>query len=149
MMLKDFCTTNVSTCGPQTTVLQAANLMRRLHVGDLVVVDEPQEQGIPLGVITDRDIVIEVVAKGLDPSKTTVASLMRTPVVMAYENEDATQVIERMKQHGVRRLPVVDREGETMGIVTLDDLLRIVVADASALLAIMAKGQANEHRARQ
>lgn len=144
MLLKEFCTTNVASCGPQTTVLQAANLMRQRHVGDLVVVDDPQDEGIPLGIVTDRDIVIEVLGKGLDPAKTMVASLMRTPVVIAHESEDTTQVIERMKTHGVRRLPVVAREGEVVGIITLDDLLKVFVADANGLLDIMAKGQSNE-----
>ena len=101
MLLKEFCTTNVASCGPQTTVLQAATLMRQRHVGDLVVVDDPQDEGIPLGVITDRDIVVEVLGNGLDPAKTTVGSLMRTPVVIAHESEDTTQVIERMKAHGL------------------------------------------------
>jgi CBS domain-containing protein len=144
MLLKEFCTTNVASCGPQTTVLQAASLMRQRHVGDLVVVDDPQDEGIPLGIVTDRDIVVEVLGKGLDPAKTTVGSLMRTPVVIAHESEDTTQVIERMKAHGVRRLPVVAREGEVVGIITLDDLLRVFVADANGLLSIMAKGQSNE-----
>jgi CBS domain-containing protein len=144
MLLKEFCSTNVASCGPQTTVVQAASLMRQRHVGDLLVVDDPQDEGVPLGIVTDRDIVIEVLGKGLDPAKTTVGSLMRTPVVIAHETEDTTVVIERMKAHGVRRLPVVAREGEVVGIITLDDLLRVFVADANGLLGIMAKGQSNE-----
>jgi CBS domain-containing protein len=144
MLLKECCTTTVASCGPQTTILQAASLMRQRHVGDLVVVDDPQEEGIPLGIVTDRDIVVEVLGKGLDPAKTTVGSLMRKPVVIAQESEDTTEAIERMKAHGVRRLPVVAREGEVVGIITLDDLLRVFVADATGLLGIVAKGQSNE-----
>ena len=149
MLLKDFCTTNVASCTPQTTVLEAASLMRHRHVGDLVVVDDPQDEGIPLGIVTDRDIVIEVLGNGLDPAKTTVGSLMRTPVVIAHESEDTAQVIERMKSHGVRRLPVVAREGEVVGIITLDDLLKLFVADANSLLSIMSKGQTNEQHSRR
>jgi CBS domain-containing protein len=149
MLLKDACTANVVCCGPQTTVLQAASLMRHRHVGDLVVVDDPDNEGIPLGVVTDRDIVVEVLGNGLDPAKTTVGSLMRTPVVIAQESEDTTQVIERMHAHGVRRLPVVANEGEVVGIITLNDLLRVFVADANSLLGIMSKGQINEQRSRR
>jgi len=149
MLLKEACTAGVVCCGPQTSVLQAASLMRHKHVGDLVVVDDPQEEGIPLGVITDRDIVIEVLGNGLDPAKTTVGSLMRKPVIIAHESEDTTQVLQRMRSHGVRRLPVVAREGEVVGIITLDDLLRMFVADASALLDIMTKGQNNEQHSRR
>lgn len=149
MLLKEVCTANVVTCGPQTTVLQAASLMRHRHVGDLVVVDDPQDEGIPLGVVTDRDIVVEVLGNGLDPAKTTVGSLMRKPVVIAHDSEDTAQVVERMQAHGVRRIPVVANEGEVVGIITLNDLLRLFVADASALLGIMAKGQLHEEHTRR
>jgi CBS domain-containing protein len=149
MLLKEACTTNVVCCGPQTTVLHAASLMRHRHVGDVVVVDNPEDEGIPLGIVTDRDIVVEVLGNGLDPAKTTVGSLMRTPVVIAQESEDTTQVMERMHAHGVRRLPVVANEGEVVGIITLNDLLRLFIADANALLGIMTKGQINEQHSRR
>jgi CBS domain-containing protein len=149
MLLKDVCTAGVISCGRETSVLQAADLMRRRHVGDLVVVDDPEDEGIPLGVVTDRDIVVEVLAKGLDPAKTTVGSLMRSPVVIAYESEDTTQAIERMRMHGVRRLPVVAHEGEVVGIVTLNDLLRVFISDAGALLDVMTKGQKIEQHLRR
>jgi len=149
MLLKEICTANVVCCGPQTTVLQAASLMRHRHVGDVVVVDNPNDEGIPLGIVTDRDIVVEVLGNGLDPAKTTVGSLMRKPLIIAQESEDTAQVIERMRAHGVRRLPVVANEGEVVGIVTLNDLLRQFVTDASALLGIMTKGQINEQHTRR
>jgi len=149
MLLKEACTANVVCCGPHTTALQAASLMRHRHVGDLVVVDEPEDEGIPLGIVTDRDIVLEVLGNGLDPAKTTVGSLMRTPVVIAHESEDTAQVIERMQAHGIRRLPVVAREGEVVGIITLNDLLRLFVADASSLLGVLDKGQINEQHSRR
>jgi CBS domain-containing protein len=149
MLLKEACTANVVCCGPQTTVLQAASLMRHRHVGDLVVVDGPEDEGIPLGIVTDRDIVIDVLGNGLDPAKITVGSLMRTPAVIAHESEDTSLVIERMHAHGVRRLPVVAHEGEVVGIITLNDLFRLFVADANALLGIMAKGQINEQHSRR
>lgn len=149
MLIKDIFTPNVACCGPQISVLEAARKMRHAHVGDLVVVDDPREEGVPLGIVTDRDIVVEVLGNGLDPAKTTVASIMRKPVVIAYETEDTAQLIERMRAHGVRRVPVVANEGEVVGIVTLDDLLRILVTDASALLEVMTKARANEQHGRR
>lgn len=149
MLLKDAYTANVVCCDAKTTALEAAQLMRRKHVGDLVVVDDPHEQGIPLGIVTDRDLAIEVLGQGLDPATTTVQSLMRTPVVIAYESEDTSQVLERMRAHGVRRIPVVASEGETVGIITLNDLLRLLVADASALLEIQKRGQSREQHSRR
>lgn len=149
MLLKDVCTPGVVCCGPQTTAVEAASLMRHRHVGDLVVVGDPREDSAPLGVVTDRDIVIEVLGNGLDPATTTVGSLMRKPVVIAHESEDTAQVVERMRSHGVRRIPVVAHEGEVVGIITLDDLLQLFVADAGALLDILKKARTNEQHLRR
>ena len=149
MLMKDVCTPDVVTCGPQTSALEAARLMRKKHVGDLVVVDDPAEERKVLGIVTDRDLDVEVLGNGLDPGKTTLGKLLQGPVVVANEREDRTTVIERMNKHGVRRLPVVDDEDTVVGIITLDDLLRLCVADAAALLEVMAKGQARERRSRR
>src|SRR5271165_1548216 len=138
MLLKEVCTTDVVCCGVQTTALEAARLMRQRHVGDLVVVDDPQDARIPLGIVTDRDLAIEVLGTALDPATTSVSCLMRTPVVIAHESEDTAEVIERMRAQGVRRVPVVGPQGSTVGIITLDDLLRVFVTEAAALLEIMA-----------
>lgn len=144
MLIKEICMGNVVTCGPQTSALQAASLMRHRHVGDVVVVDDPEGEGVPLGVVTDRDLVVEVLGNGLDAAKTTVGSLMRKPVVIARDSEDTASVIERMRTNGVRRVPVVAGEGEIVGIVTLNDLLKAVIAEVSALLDATTKGQLNE-----
>ena len=147
MLLKEMCTAGVVCCGLKTTALEAARLMRHKHVGDVVVVDNPEEKGIPLGIVTDRDLVVQVLGRDLDPAKTTVGGLMRKPIVIAHEAEDTSEVIARMRSHGVRRIPVVAREGEVVGIVTLDDLLRQCVADAGSLVDIMNKAQSNEQHA--
>jgi CBS domain-containing protein len=123
--------------------------MREKHVGDLIVVSDTGEGRFPMGIVTDRDIAVEVLGNGLDPSKALLSSLVRTPLVVAQESEDSSQAIERMRTHGVRRLPIVDGRGFVVGIVTLDDLLRLLVADADALLQIMEKGQARERRTRR
>lgn len=149
MLIREICMGNVVVCDPQTSATQAASLMRHRHVGDVVVVDNPQEEGVPLGVVTDRDLVVEVLGKGLDPAKTTVGKLMGQPVVIARESEDTATVIERMRTHGVRRVPVVAGEGEVVGIVTLNDLLKAVIAEATGLLEVMSKGQLNELHSRR
>jgi len=131
MLLRDACTPDVVCCGPQTRVTEAAHLMRQRHVGDLVVVDDPDGDRIPLGVVTDRDIVVEVLGNDLDPGRTKLTDIMRTPVVIAAETEDTMQVIERMRMHGVRRIPVVGDGGKLVGVVTLDDLLKQFAADTA------------------
>ncbi|WP_114810553.1 CBS domain-containing protein [Paraburkholderia kururiensis] len=117
------CTRDVVTCRQDTTVLEAARLMRNHHVGDLVVVEESASGRMPLGVITDRDIVLSVVAKEVDPAKLFVSEMMSTPVVSAYEWEDEWQLLRRMRLHGIRRMPVLGDADELIGIVAFDDLL--------------------------
>jgi CBS domain-containing protein len=147
MLLKNICTTDVVVCGRQTTLQQVTRLLRGRHTGDVVVVDDPDGERNPAGLITDRDIVVKVLGAGLDPRQITAGEIMRTPLVVADEAEDSRQAIARMREHGVRRLPVIDAGGRLVGIVTLDDLLRLIVADARALLDIIAKEQDVEQRA--
>lgn len=149
MLLKDICTTEVICCAADTRATSAAHLMRAHHVGDLVVVGNPVEERIPLGVVTDRDLVVEILGNGLDPSTTMVGSILRHPAILAQDSEDSSAVIERMRTHGVRRVPVVDRQGAVVGIVSLDDLLRILVDDAAALVQLMAAGENRERRLRR
>lgn len=149
MLLKDICTLDAVCCGPDTTVHEASRIMRRSHVGDLIVVDDPEGDRVPIGVVTDRDFVLEVLGNGLDPNHTTVARLMHQPVVIANEEEQVAAVIVRMRTHGVRRIPVVDARGATVGIITLDDLLRLLVNEAGSLLEIVAKEQNQERRSRR
>jgi CBS domain-containing protein len=149
MQLSSFCMLDVACCSPRTTVLEAAHLMRGKHVGDLVVIDDDEEKPSPLGIITDRDVVVEVLGKGLDPAVTTVGSVIRTPVIIAEEGEDSSQVLERMRAHGVRRIPVVGAGGKLVGIVTVDDMLKRLASDVSLLMQILSKEQTHETRTRR
>lgn len=149
MQLSSFCMLDVACCSPRTTVLEAAHLMRQHHTGDLVVIDDDEQKPSPLGIITDRDIVVDVLGKGLDPALTSVGSVIRTPVVVAEEAEDSSQVLERMRTHGVRRIPVVGARGKLVGIVTVDDMLKRLAADASLLTQIVSQEQSHETRTRR
>jgi len=149
MLLKEICTPKVVYCAADASVLAAAQLMRQAHVGDLVVVDDPNDEGQPLGMITDRDIVIEVLARERDARVTIVRDVMRAPVVLASESEDTSTVIERMKAHGVRRAPVVGEGGRLVGVISLDDLLRQLATEATALSDIVSREQSHEQRARR
>lgn len=149
MLLKDICTPDVIHCPPGTSVLGAARLMREHHVGDLVVIDEADGDQMPLGMVTDRDIVVEVLAQERNPAALTVREIMHKPVVIANALEDASEAIERMKLHGVRRVPVVGANRTLVGIVCLDDLLRGLAADANKLVDIIDREQGREHRSRR
>ena len=149
MMLSDLCTLEVASCSPRTSVLEAARIMRQKHTGDLVVVDDGEDEKEPLGIITDRDMVVDVLATGLDPAVTAVGSIIRTPVVLAHDTEDASTALERMRTHGVRRIPVVGNGNRLVGILTVDDLIKLLAADAAALTEIISRQQHHERIARR
>ena len=149
MRVSEICTSDVVCCTPHATAIDAARLMRHKHVGDVVVVSDPERDRVPLGVVTDRDIVIDVLGNERDASQTTVSQLMRSPLVIVNISDDASVVAERMSFHGVRRLPVVDEAGVLVGIVTLDDLLRAMMTDLQNLLSSQTKAQRREQATRR
>ncbi len=136
MFVRTVCKRLVVTVTPRTELIAAAKLMRDRHVGFLVVVEpEPlATYGRPVGVLTDRDIVISVVAREADPRSLTVADLMNQGPAVADEGESIGQALRTMRRMGVRRLPVVGSRGMLTGVLSLDDVLDVVasqVADVS------------------
>ena len=148
MLLKEICTPEVICCTPGTSVLAAARLMREQHVGDLVVVNDPDGDQSPLGMVTDRDLVVEVLARERNPASVTVREIMRQPVVIAGGDEEAGKAAERMRRHGVRRVPVMGNDRKLAGIISLDDLLVQLATDANRLVEVVAQEQGREHRTR-
>lgn len=149
MNLKELCELDVVCCTRGLSIVAASRLMRERHAGDLVVVDDMDEEREPLGILTDRDIVVEVLARDKDPRTVTVGDVMSKPLVIASESEDSAQALQRMSAHGVRRVPVVDDQRRVIGIVTLDDLLREHTEQASRLLEVVTKQQTREKRTRR
>jgi len=149
VQLKDLLSYEVVCCTAESTAAEAAQLMRERHVGDLVVVQENGNGRQPLGLVTDRDLVVDVMARRLDPTAVRVSTLVRTPVVIAQEDEDSADVIERMRMHGVRRIPVVGEGGAVVGIITSNDLLRALNTEVATLLDVVQKGQRNEQHRRR
>jgi len=123
MHIGTVCTRQVVTCLPNTSVLEAAKIMRNQHVGDLVIIEESGDNTLPIGIVTDRDLVVEVMAKEISPLAMDVGDLMSRSLVVAYEGEEIDVAMMRMKKAGVRRVPVVDSGGLLVGIVTLDDII--------------------------
>jgi CBS domain-containing protein len=134
----------------ETTVADAAGLMRRRHVGTLVIVDTTHGGAPrPRGIVTDRDIVVEVVATGLDPRTITIGDIMRRELVTAHADDDALDALQAMRTKGVRRLPVVNEQGLLLGLVAFDDLLDLVADQLAALNKIVGREQAREERERR
>lgn len=149
MKLKELCELDVVCCRRELTIAAASRLMRERHVGDLVVVEDLDEEREPVGILTDRDIVVEIIARDKDPRMVTVGEVMSKPIVIASESEDTAQALQRMAAHGVRRVPVVDDQSRVIGIVTLDDLLREHTEQANRLLEAVTKQQTREKRTRR
>lgn len=126
------------------TVLEAARRMRDQHVGCLVVVEEREGERIPIGMLTDRDVAVRVVAAGEDPESVCVGDAMTRDLVRAREPEPLEDVVSRMRAFGVRRVPVVDREDVLQGIVSLDDLLEHLGGQLAELARLFPREQERE-----
>jgi CBS domain-containing protein len=104
---------------PDATVAEVVRLMEAQNVGSVVIVVD----GKPTGIVTDRDLALRVLGRGKDPAETLVAEVMTRPVVTAADWLEPLEAAAKMRDHGIRRLPIVRSEGQLQGIVTLDDLL--------------------------
>lgn len=149
MEVGKLCTIDTVCCTRDETVQGAAYLMRKHHVGDIVVVDEPDGERSPVGIVTDRDIVVSVIALGLDPLGLQVGDIMSDDLLVADEHEDVDALIERMRLRGIRRVPVVGEDGRLAGIVSADDLLGYLAEEMEDLSRISPYQQNHERRARQ
>lgn len=117
------------------TLRAAARRMERDGVGSLVV----EEDGRPVGVLTDRDVALAVLADGLDPGSTAGARVAGRALAAVPEEEPLRQAIAAMRRHGVRRLPVLDGRGEVVGLLTADDLVRLAAEELGALADVAAE----------
>jgi len=113
-------TPSPTACNPQHTAVDAAELMRREDCGLLPAVSEDGKKLI--GVLTDRDIVLKVVAEGRDPRSTAVSEVMTTDVVTCLAQESVEMAMEQMATRQVRRIPIVDRDGSLVGILAQADV---------------------------
>jgi CBS domain-containing protein len=144
MTVGKLCTRDLATASRETPVAEAARQMRHRHVGDLVVV----EAGRPVGIVTDRDIVISVVATGLDASVFTLGDLVLKDPVTCNEDLDASECLHQMRIHGVRRMLVVNKSGKLVGILTVDDLLRVLAAELGEMAKLIDREQVMEMKTR-
>ena len=138
------CVRDVVIAGPAMSVREAAGLMRDYHVGSLVVAEETNGKTIPVGILTDRDLAVEVLATGLDADSVTVGDIMSDHLMLVVEDESLWDVIQRMRSEGVRRVPVVDNRGSLIGILSVDDLLQLLGDELSALGRLFGQEQEYE-----
>jgi len=132
MLVRNFCSRDVVTIDPGASLREAALLMRNRHVGSLIVVDA--SRGAPIGVLTDRDIVVAVVAvPGARPEGIRVGDVLTREPVVVHEDDGVFTAVQTMRQHGVRRLPVVTADGKLCGVLTSDDVVKLVATELGSL----------------
>jgi CBS domain-containing protein len=151
MKIEDICRREIVTIDAQASLQDAANLMRNRHVGALVVVVSGGDGSPPRvsGVVTDRDLAIEVLARNLAAANVPVGEIASGKLVAVPAEAGIAEAVEAMKHGGVRRLLVTGDEGEVMGLVSTDDLLESLAADLGGLAAALRAGIARESAERQ
>lgn len=140
----ELCNREVILAYRDTRLVEAARLMREHHVGSLVVVVDRLSERVPVGILTDRDVVVAVVAKELDPRALTVGDVMTGGLVTVREQDGIADALRLMRERGVRRLPVLTRSGALAGILTLDDLLELVAEELGNFASIINRERVRE-----
>ncbi len=150
MLVRDYCNMNVICCEPDAPIAEVAALMRRHHVGDVIVLDSQQEgMRVPIGIVTDRDILVETIALDIDAKLFTASDLMTTPVTTVQEDAGLNEALAIMRGKRVRRLPVVNRAGSLFGIITSDDLLNLIAAELAMIAGLVVEQTVQEGRLRK
>ncbi len=148
MRVGDYCKHGVVTVTASADIVDAANLMRSEHVGFLVVLESESGPRTPVGVLTDRDIVVQVTARGIDPRAITVADIMSRKPIVATEADDVNEAVQGMRIAGVRRVPVVTSEGTITGVIAMDVVLEVVAGLVCDMCGTVRGEQRQERRLR-
>ncbi len=143
-----FCNRKVIVTGADTPIYEAAGLMREHHVGCLVVVEAGDVGDEPIGLVTDRDIVVEVIAQNINPDTLQTGDIMAADPICVHEDESLWNTIKRMSAHGIRRLPVIDNAGALVGLLAVDDLLDLLSVELSQLTTLFLREQKREMETR-
>lgn len=148
MSVGQYCNRHVITTDSATEIREIARIMRHHHVGTVVVVERRGDKDYPIGIITDRDLVVEVLAQNLSPETVTVSDVMSNQLITAREDDNFWRMLDRMSAKGVRRLPVVDDDGALVGILTVDDILTALAVGLSDMTRLVQREIAKETRQR-
>ena len=146
MSIDDYCEKPAATVRGEETVRAAAQRMQQEGLGSLVVVTD----GRPVGMVTDRDLMLETLCNRLDPGSVRVEEIASRPLVSVEQDAPVREAVRMIRRHGVRRLPVVDDKGQLVGIVAADDLLSLAAAELSGLaVAVRTQSQSGHVSGRE
>jgi predicted transcriptional regulator len=136
MSVGQYCDQEIGLVSQDSSILEAAQIMRNCHVGEVVVVEQHNGKNIPVGIITDRDLVIEIIAMEVDMGQISVGSIMSLEMITVNEDKSLRDTLEIMQLNGVRRSPVVDGSGALIGIIKIEDILEVLSLDMAKVLAL-------------
>jgi len=148
MTAGELCNREVIITTPDIGIHEAAKLMRVHHVGTLVVVDPQPGQALPLGILTDRDLVIEVLAEDVPLEEVTVGDVMNSNPTRVQTTDGLWDTLQIMRGQGIRRILVVEQDGALAGILALDDVIALLAEETTLLAKLIAREQSREQRAR-
>ena len=144
MTVRALCNHNVATIDRNASVVDAAAFMRAEHVGDLIVVEERGGRRVPVGILTDRDVVVAVVAKRVAADDVTVGDAMSSELLTVREDNGVEHALREMRRGGVRRAPVVDGAGSLIGVLSIDDVIDHLAVQLGHIADIIRVGQRAE-----
>jgi CBS domain-containing protein len=149
MTVGQICNPNVATISSADSIVDAATRMREEHVGTLIVVERRRGAAVPIGILTDRDIAVGVVAKRVAPDSVTVGDAMTRDLLTVREDASLEFALREMRGRGVRRVPVVRAAGgDLVGIVAIDDIIQHLAMQLERLADVIRVEQDAEQRAR-
>jgi len=149
MTIGAICKKDVVVVPKGESIVDAAKRMRMLHVGTVIVVDQREGKQVPVGLLTDRDIVLSIVASDAEHLPfLSVNDAMSNDLLTAFEDTCLSDALKLMQERGVRRLPVVDHQGALVGIVTADDVIRYLADELGQVVKLMNHEEQVERRYR-
>lgn len=149
MSVGGICTREVYIVSRDNAVVEAAKLMRDHHVGALVVTERREGRAQPIGVLTDRDIVVEIIAENLSAKDLLVGDVIIPELVTVREIDGISEALKLMKTRGVRRVPVLDSEGGLAGILAVDDLIGLLAEELADISQLVEREQEKERDTRK
>jgi CBS domain-containing protein len=144
MSAGEYCNRDVVVVAKADTVQEAINLMRQYHVGSVVVVEEAGDKPRPVGILTDRDILIEILAEDVELDAVTIGDVMSYELVTVKDDSPLLDAVSIMKDKGVRRLPVVNDTGGLEGILSVDDVIELLAEELSNIAKLISNEQRQE-----
>jgi CBS domain-containing protein len=149
MAIGEICSREVVVIRPEESVAAAAKLMRKAHVGCLVVASEEDGKRQPVGMLTDRDITVAVVAPGLDAEAMLTGDIMSSELLCVREDAGIAETVELMRVRGIRRFPVTDSNGALVGLIAADDILSLLAEEIAGLAGMISREEKRERLVRK